>query len=223
MGGQRCVIYHRISAPNQSMQGSLENLQQYAKDQGWRVAGVFCETISGGAPLTKRRELLRAIALLSHGDVFLIKSLCRLARSLPIAIEAQSKIAAKGSRLVEIEDSTPARLILMSSILSAFSEYERSVIGQRTKAGLAAKRRRGEKTGGALPYGFRLGADGKTLEQEPAEQAILDLIKRLKSEGLSIRAITQELNRRRVKSRSQTWNKTTIARLIKRITTSGGA
>ena len=44
-------------------------------------------------------------------------------------------------------------------MVDAFAEYERLVIKARTKAALGAKRKRGEKTGGAIPYGSELGPD----------------------------------------------------------------
>jgi site-specific DNA recombinase len=68
------------------------------------------------------------------------------------------------------------------------------LIGQRTKAALAAKRARGERAGN-VPFGYRLGADGQKLEKCEAEQAVLVILDELRSAGYSLRQIAAELNR----------------------------
>lgn len=69
-----------------------------------------------------------------------------------------------------------------------------------TKAALAAKKARGEMTGSA-PYGFRLGADGKTLVRDEAEQAVLAEVAERRGAGMSIRAIVAALAARGFASR----------------------
>jgi DNA invertase Pin-like site-specific DNA recombinase len=62
-----------------------------------------------------------------------------------------------------------------------------------TRRALQAKKRRGEKTGGKVPYGYRLAADGATLEPHPVESKVVEAVKRLKKRGLSYRRIEAEL------------------------------
>ena len=62
--------------------------------------------------------------------------------------------------------------MLQRRILDAFGEYERLIIGQRTKAALKAKRTRGERAGN-LPFGYALGRDGQTLTPHVDEQRAL--------------------------------------------------
>lgn len=61
-----------------------------------------------------------------------------------------------------------------------------------TRAALQAKKARGERTG-AVPVGCRVGADGRTLESDPAEAEIVAAVVRARAAGLSIRAIVAEL------------------------------
>ena len=103
----------------------------------------------------------------------------------------------------------------MRRMVDAFAEYERQLIKARTRAALAAKQRRGERTG-SVPFGFRLKADGVHLEEDPAEQRVLALTEALRADGLSIRAIAAHLNEEGVPARGKRWHPTTVARLLKR-------
>ena len=84
-----------------------------------------------------------------------------------------------------------------------------------TRAALAAKRARGQQSG-VIPLGQRLAADGVTLEANPAEADALALVAQLRADGLSVRAIAAELNRRGVPARGASWHPTTVARLLAR-------
>jgi DNA invertase Pin-like site-specific DNA recombinase len=57
------------------------------------------------------------------------------------------------------------------------AQWERETIGERTTEALAHKHSKGEKTGGDVPYGYRLVSDGKTLVPDEAEQTLLDAIR----------------------------------------------
>ena len=72
------------------------------------------------------------------------------------------------------------------------------------------KRQRGEKLGGQAPYGYRLAADGKSLEEHPEEQAIIAKAKALRAEGKSIRAIIAALGKV-----SRTNTKFTLTAMVK--------
>jgi hypothetical protein len=72
----------------------------------------------------------------------------------------------------------------MRNIVNAFAEYERALIRARTRAALAVKRGKGERTG-EVPFGYRLAPDGLHLESLAAEQNIITAIRRLRGDGLS--------------------------------------
>jgi DNA invertase Pin-like site-specific DNA recombinase len=78
----------------------------------------------------------------------------------------------------------------MRTIIDAFAEYERLIIGARTKAALAVKKARGERTG-TVRYGFTADANGK-LVPNAAEQAVLTQVRALRDAGLSHREIVAE-------------------------------
>ena len=100
----------------------------------------------------------------------------------------EAAIRRRGARIVSAagegtEGDGPTD-VLTRRIVDACGEYERLIIKARTKAALAVKNGRGEKTGGAIPYGSirgpdKLGSNGKavkTLVDCPAEQEVLCLM-----------------------------------------------
>jgi hypothetical protein len=84
-----------------------------------------------------------------------------------------------------------------------------------TRAALGVKRARGERVG-ELPLGRTIGADGVALITNPVEAAAINEVKRLRAEGLSVRGIADELNRRGVPARGERWHATTVQRLVRR-------
>lgn len=89
-------------------------------------------------------------------------------------------------------------------------------ISTLTKDALAYKRSRGEKTGGDVPFGYRLAADGRTLEEDVKEQEAVRLILARKKDGLSLRAIAARMNSDgyRTKKGCQ-WSQVQVKRIIR--------
>jgi len=83
--------------------------------------------------------------------------------------------------------SAGGRLVL--NVLASVSQWEREAIGERTSVAMQHKAAIGEYTGGAVPYGLRLAADGMSVEREPAEEVVITEARRLRASGLSLRAV----------------------------------
>ena len=96
-------------------------------------------------------------------------------------------------------DGDDPAAMLLRRMVDAFAEYERALIAARTKAALAVKKSRGERTG-TCPYGFTADADGR-LVADPAEQSILARVREARARGLTIRAIADELRAAGIVSR----------------------
>ena len=97
-----------------------------------------------------RPELASAIDFMRGGDGLVVWKLDRLARSLPQLIETVAHLETEGigfRSLTEAIDTTTAGGKLIFHIFGALAEFERSVIRERTRAGLKAARDRG-RTGG---------------------------------------------------------------------------
>lgn len=112
------------------------------------VGRVFEEHASGGR--WDRRELHRMIDFLREGDCVVVWKLGRLSRSLRDLLHIMDLIAERNAgfrSLTEAIDTTvPAGRMLMQ-MLESFAEFEREMIRERTKAGLAAARARGQVLG----------------------------------------------------------------------------
>jgi DNA invertase Pin-like site-specific DNA recombinase len=174
--------------------------------------------------------MLEAIAALSKGDVLLVAKRDRIGRLEPMQMAMiEAAVARKGSRIVSAngegtQDDSPEN-ILMRRMVDAFAEYERLVIQARTRSALNAKRTRGEKTGGAVPFGKqlgepRLGAKGKlipTLIDDPREQEVIALVRQLRAEGETLVDIGRTLEERGIRRREGAqWDHGFLSRLLER-------
>ncbi len=234
----KVVIYLRVSTEEQAESKHGLNAQEdaaraYAARMGWTVVGVFTDAgVSGSEGLERRPALLDLIATLGKGDVLLVAKRDRIGRLDPLAMAMiESAVRRRGARIVSAagegtEDDDPSS-ILMRRMIDAFAEYERLIIGSRTKAALGAKRRRGEKTGGAIPYGLELGPDRtgpngtviKTLVPCKAEQEVLALMRELRANGMALEAIAAEMTSRGIQRREGgvRWDHGYISRLLRQV------
>ena len=111
-------------------------------------ARVFEERASGGR--WDRPELHRLLDQLRKGDTLVVWKLDRLARSMKQLIETVDQLKARGigfRSLTEAIDTTTAAGELFFHIFGALAQFERSIIRERTNAGLKAALARGRKGG----------------------------------------------------------------------------
>jgi DNA invertase Pin-like site-specific DNA recombinase len=90
---------------------------------------------------------------------------------------------------------------LMRTMIDAFAPYERALITVRTKTAMQRKRAKGERIG-AIPYGQQLAPDGVHFVEASSEQEVMAIVCRLRTGGLSYRAIAAELNQRGLTNRA---------------------
>ena len=99
----------------------------------------------------------------------------------------------------------------MRTLLDAFAAYERALIRARTRAALAVKKARGERTGG-VPMGRRV-EEGR-LVVDGGEAAAVDRARALRGEGKSLRAIAVALDAEGHRPRGAKWHVQTLARIV---------
>ncbi len=132
----------RVSTQDQSTNLQLDALAKVG------CARVFSESASGAQ--RDRPELARALDYMRPGDTLVVWKLDRLARSLKQLIETVESLEGKGigfRSLTESIDTTTAGGKLTFHIFVALNEFERSMIRERTRAGLDAARARGRVGG----------------------------------------------------------------------------
>lgn len=112
---------------------------------------IYSEHASGKQ--SDRPELLNAMKALRAGDTLVVWRLDRLGRSLPDLIANVNELATRGiafESITEAIDTTTASGKLVFNIFASLADFERHLISERTRAGLAAGRARG-RTGGRPP------------------------------------------------------------------------
>ena len=112
---------------------------------------IYSEHASGQH--ADRPELAQAMKALRAGDTLVVWRLDRLGRSLPDLIATVNELASRGiafESVTEAIDTTTASGKLVFNIFASLADFERHLIGERTRAGLAAGRARG-RMGGRPP------------------------------------------------------------------------
>lgn len=136
------IGYARISTTDQSLDLQLDALNADGCER------IYTEVASGAKD--DRAELAKALDNLRPGDVFIVYKLDRMARSTLKLITTLNMITAKGAEFVSLSDkidTTTAAGKALFGMLAVFAEFERNVIVERTRAGLAASRARGRNGG----------------------------------------------------------------------------
>ncbi len=136
------IGYARVSTADQSLDLQMDALRKAGCER------IFEDTASGSK--SERPGLAAAMAYLRDGDTLIVWRLDRLGRSLPHLIETIGALEARGvgfKSLTESIDTTTPGGRLVFHLFGALSQFERDLIRERTRAGLAAARARGRKGG----------------------------------------------------------------------------
>lgn len=136
------IGYARVSTVDQNLALQRDALTDAGCER------IFTEQISGA--VADRPELTQALQFAREGDTLIVWKLDRLARSVKQLIETVEMLRTRGigfRSLTEAIDTTTAQGRLVFHMFSALAEFERSLIRERTQAGLAAAKRAG-RTGG---------------------------------------------------------------------------
>jgi DNA invertase Pin-like site-specific DNA recombinase len=157
------VGYARVSTQDQSHGLQLDALRRAGCER------LFEETASGAQ--RDRPELARALDYMRDGDTLVVWKLDRLARSLKQLIETVEGLEARGvgfRSVTEAIDTTSSGGRLVFHIFAALAEFERGIIRERTRAGLAAARAQGRRGGRPPALGDEDLAHAKALLRDPS-------------------------------------------------------
>lgn len=150
--GMKTALYYRVSTDDQTVQPQQQELRVYAQQRGWTVIAEFTDVVSGSKSSRVSLDLMMARVRQKEFDVVMVVKMDRLARSLSHFAQIVAEFDKHGVALVcpgqgiDTSKSNPAGRLQMH-VLAAVAEFERSLIVERTKAGLAAARARGVKLG----------------------------------------------------------------------------
>src|ERR1700726_4926066 len=130
--------YARVSTVDQNLALQRDALAEAG------CGKIFTEQMSGA--VTDRPTLHDALEFARSGDTLIVWKLDRLARSMKQLIETIEGLRLRGigfRSLTEAIDTTTAQGVLVFHMFSALAEFERALIRERTRAGLAAAKRAG--------------------------------------------------------------------------------
>lgn len=182
----RALGYVRVSTEEQARSGlGLEAqeraIRTAAEHRGWDLADVIIDAGVSGSK-SDRPGLTDALARMRRheADYLIVAKLDRLSRSVRDGADVIDQANRQGWALVDlgsgVDMSTPAGEMVAGVLLSA-AQYERRLIGVRTREGLAEAKARGVKLGQQTAY----------------SDALLERIRGMRDSGMSLRAIAQAL------------------------------
>ena len=176
----RAALYARVSThAGQDPTVQLRELRELCERRGWTVGGTFTDIgVSGGQERRPQLDQLLTQCRKSFYDVVVVYRYDRFARSVRHLVNALAEFDALGIQFVSVHEgvdtSTPnGRLVF--GIFATIAEFERELIRERVRSGLAAARERGK----------RLGRPPRTINAER--------IAEMREQGRSWREISREL------------------------------
>jgi DNA invertase Pin-like site-specific DNA recombinase len=143
-------LYARVSTlDQQTLPLQIRALRQYASKRGWSIVAQIKE-VGSGASQRELREALIAAARRREIDVVLVWRLDRWGRSVADLVSTLQELQHLGVGFVSLTEAldltTPAGRA-MAGLLAVFAEFEREILRERVRAGLAHARLNGKRLG----------------------------------------------------------------------------
>ncbi|MDF2809229.1 MAG: Resolvase domain [Microvirga sp.] len=182
MTAKRVAFYLRVSTGEQTTANQRRELEAVAAKAGWKVVAMFEDAgISGAKGRGQRPGFDKLMKAVTRREVDMVAAWAvdRIGRSMPDLVSFLTEIHASGADLYlhqqALDTSTPAGKA-MFQMMGVFAEFERSMIQERVKAGLARARADGKRLGRPT-----LGGDAEAR------------IRALRAEGMGIVKIAKTL------------------------------
>jgi putative DNA-invertase from lambdoid prophage Rac len=188
----RAGLYARVSTQDQqTIPMQTRAMREYAARRGWRIA-LQVKEIGSGASQRERRERLLEAARRREIDVVLVWRLDRWGRSVTDLLATLQELEHLGVGFVSLTEAldltTPAGRA-MAGLLAVFAEFEREILRERVRAGLAHARQNGQRLG--RPMTAALHAD-QVREFYRAGTSKSEIARRLQIGRTSVRRILKE-------------------------------
>lgn len=200
-GRRRVAIYCRVSTSDQDNDRQERDLMEHAELAGYKVVGVFKETLSGirqakGKQPLERKKVM-ALAQRREIDAVLVTEMTRWGRSTQDLMATLGELASWDASLIAqtgltFDLSTPQGK-LVASLMASLAEFEHDLLRERVRSGIAAAKARGQT------FGRRKG-------HRPSDEHAPEVLRLADEEGLSQRAIAARLG----------ISKTTVNEILKR-------
>ena len=216
------IAYTRVSTEQQahegvSMAAQAARINAWAESMGHSEVKVFQDAGISASRMDTRPGLLAALAVLGKGDVLVVYSLSRLARSTRDTLAIAERMEKVGADLVSLSeriDTSGASGKMMFRMLAVLAEFERELISERTVNALRHKRLTGFVYG-HVPFGYN--REGDRLEPAPDELAVIDRMREMREEGYSLQGLSRWLNKEQVPTKQGgKWYAATVKCVLER-------
>lgn len=148
---QKVAIYCRVSTTDQSCERQERDLLEYAVKAGYQVVGIWKETAAGTKQNRVERQKVLALAQARKIDAVLVTEMTRWGRSTLDLIQTLQALHSWGVSLVAQTgiqfDLTTSQGRLIANLMASLAEFERDLVRERVRSGIAAARARGQKLG----------------------------------------------------------------------------
>ena len=146
----KVAIYARVSTADQaSIPAQLAACRSFCLRQGWDIAQEVSD-VASGAKRRALREALLAKAYRGEVQAIVVTRLDRWGRSTEDLLSTLAELQARGIKLVSLgeslDTSTPSGKLFVT-VMAAVCEFERNLLRERVRDGIAAARKRGVKLG----------------------------------------------------------------------------
>ena len=148
----RAALYARVSTHDkgQDPEAQLAEMREYCRRMGWEIYREYVDYESGSKVEREEFQEMLNDARLKKFDILLVWKLDRLARSMKQLIETLDNLRAWNIEFKVITqdiDTTTPHGKLLFHIIAAFAEFERELIRERVRAGIAKAKKKGVKVG----------------------------------------------------------------------------
>lgn len=220
---QTVAAYVRVSTEEQAQSGysipaQIEKLEAMCRSQDWKMLPTYVDDGYSGKNMDRPAiQRLLADARRNKFDVILVYKLDRFSRRLSDLVslgEELEKIGIGLRSLTEPFDTTYPAGKLLFNMLGSFAQFERELIGERTR--LALRRRlSGGQWNGRPPYGYRMSKEGR-LELHPGDAPYAKRVFQLFLEqGLGVKLTARRLTEEdRSSTRSGRWQRTSVWNML---------
>jgi DNA invertase Pin-like site-specific DNA recombinase len=215
--GRQAIAYIRQSQAEQRKRvfnpdHQLTQVVAYCDQQGLDLCSDIGDVgIAGTTPLAQRPGGKELVQLMAEGQVghLIVVSLDRFSAQPADAIRYVRGFRARGVALHLLDVGGKALNLsgnegeLFLRIAADFARMHCATHSEHVQAALAQKKARGERVG-TVPFGWQVGADGRTLIPNPAERDLAQRAGAMQRDGISVRQIAATLAAESVKTRRGT-------------------
>ena len=218
----RAAIYARVSTDDQAREGfsipaQLRRMQAFCKAKNWEIASEYVDDGYSGRDIN-RPQYRRMMAERDRWDVLLVLKMDRIhrnSRNFTQMMDDLNGWKKQFSSMQEKFDTTSAMGRFVMDIIQRIAQLESEQIGERVKAGMSQKAKKGSgHLGSPDPYGYTI-IEGR-LKVVENEAGVVPFIYRSYINGHSLEVIAQTLNGRGIPSkRGARWSKQAVSRVLR--------